>query len=158
MILYDSNFLNEKEIEYILSFWSDTKFDKYREQIIYFDGIELINKCDFKLIKNNLFASVNFNTIRLQRSNETIHQLTFFHGHNDIHNYVIFLNDDFEGGELEFEEGLLIKPKKGSVVYFCNNERHRVKNCVGNRFSLVMSGNHSISLDNFSVRKRNGLI
>ena len=33
----------------------------------------------------------------------------------------IFLNDDFEGGELEFKEfGLKIKPEAGSIVLFCS--------------------------------------
>jgi hypothetical protein len=159
MILYDNDFLNETEINYILDFSKIQKFEPFRKEIIYFDNIELTpHKFDLSSIKNNVFKKSLFSTIRLQKYDESINQITSFHSHNDIHNYVIFLNDDFEGGELEFECGILIKPKKGSIVYFCNNERHRVKNCKGTRYSLVLSGNKSIDLHNFSVRKRDGII
>lgn len=159
MILYDTDFLNESEIQYILEFSKIQKFISFRKEIIYFDNIELTtDKFDLSPIKNNLIKKSNFNSIRLQKYDETLNQVTRFHAHNDIHNYVMFLNDNFEGGELEFECGILIKPKKGSIVYFNNNERHRVLNCKGTRYTLVLSGNKSIDLHSFSVRKRDGLI
>ena len=158
MILYDSNFLNDSEIEYVMSFWNENRVYEFRKEIIYFDGIELSKGYDFKSIKNGIINPSKFNSIRIQRYNEHIEQITKFHSHNDIHNYIIFLNDNFEGGELEFEDGILIKPKKGSIIYFCNNERHRVKNCIGDRFTLVLSGNNSIGLNEYSIRKRDGII
>jgi hypothetical protein len=159
MILYDNDFLNENEINYILDFSKIQKFEPFRKEIIYFNNIELTpHKFDLSSIKNNVFKKSLFSTIRLQKYDESINQITSFHSHNDIHNYLIFLNDNFEGGELEFECGILIKPKKGSIVYFNNNERHRVKNCLGERYTLVLSGNKQIDISNFSIRKRNGLL
>ena len=159
MILYDNDFLNEDEINYILNFSKKTSFIKARNKVIYADQIYLLDgDYDLSPIKNNIFKKEYCTSIRLHRYDESINQLQEFHGHNDIHNYVIFLNDDFEGGELEFECGILIKPKKGSIVYFNNNERHRVLNCKGTRYSLILSGNKQIDVSNFSVRKRNGLL
>ena len=158
MILYDCDFLNDDEIKYIFSFWNENLVQHYRKEIIYFDCIEVSRGYNFNPIKNGIINPVKFNSIRIQKYNENINQVTRFHSHNDIHNYVIFLNDDYQGGELEFEHGVSIKPKKGSIVYFCNNERHRVKNCIGDRFTLVLSGNISLGLNEFSIKKRNGIL
>lgn len=160
MILYDNNFLSDEQIEKILSFQEKTSFTKERREIIYFDKISLHPASpafDLSFLDNK-FKKRMFNFIRFQKYDESIEALPKYHGHLDIHNYIIFLNDDFEGGELEFECGIIIKPKKGSIVYFNNNEFHRVKNCKGTRYTLVLSGNKSIEFELFNVRKRNGLI
>jgi hypothetical protein len=54
-----------------------------------------------------------------------------------ISNYLI----DFKGGELEFIDGLLIKPKKGDIIIFDSREIHRVhplksgiRNCIVIKF------------------------
>lgn len=49
---------------------------------------------------------------------------------------IIYLNDDFEGDELEFENEKIIIPKKGMMVYFAD-EKHKVYNCIGKRWCLV---------------------
>lgn len=39
------------------------------------------------------------------------------------HSYVFYLNDDYEGGEIDFPElGLVFKPEAGSIVMFKSNE------------------------------------
>ena len=59
------------------------------------------------------------------------------HTHTPPYSYVIFLNDNFEGGELIFEN-IRIKPKKGQMVYFSREEKHYVDNVIcGNRYTLV---------------------
>ena len=50
---------------------------------------------------------------------------------------VIFLNDDYDGGELEISNDL-IKPKKGSMVLFPSFAPHKVKQFYnGNRYVLI---------------------
>ena len=71
-----------------------------------------------------------------------------FHNHFDaaktyprIVSVSMFLNDDFEGGELEFKEfGIKLKPDAGDIVVFCSSypymhQVHPVK--TGIRYSVV---------------------
>lgn len=55
---------------------------------------------------------------------------------------VVFLNDDFEGGELSFpQHGLDIKPKTGMMVYYPSNINylHEVKPVIsGNRYKVAI--------------------
>lgn len=75
-------------------------------------------------------------------TNETIDQIEASHGHSNPWSFVIFLNENFLGGEIVFGNRLFL-PKKGDMIYFSGNEKHSVKNCVGNRYTLVgfMSNN-----------------
>lgn len=52
---------------------------------------------------------------------------------------VIYLNDNFEGGELIYpESGLSIKPEMGMLVYHQGNQRHKVSRVLsGNRYTLT---------------------
>ncbi len=61
-----------------------------------------------------------------------------------IYTMIIYLSNymtDFQGGELEFIDGLIIKPKLGDVIIFNSNEIHRVhtlksgkRNCIVIKF------------------------
>lgn len=52
---------------------------------------------------------------------------------------VLYLNEDFEGGELIYPKlDLEIKPKKGMLVYHLGSEKHRVSKVIsGNRYTLT---------------------
>lgn len=41
--------------------------------------------------------------------------------------FLIYLNDEFEGGETEFKDLITIKPKKGALVVFNHSYRHEGK-------------------------------
>lgn len=51
-----------------------------------------------------------------------------FHIHTPNWNYVQYYNDNFDGGEIEFENGLIHKPKKGDCLLFTGDEGHKVLN------------------------------
>ncbi|AZA81350.1 oxidoreductase, 2OG-Fe(II) oxygenase [Chryseobacterium lactis] len=44
-----------------------------------------------------------------------------------FYTFLIYLNDDFEGGETEFENLFTITPKKGTALVFCHPLRHEGK-------------------------------
>ena len=50
--------------------------------------------------------------------------------------FIVFLNDNFTGGELIFDNNEFT-PKVGDMVYFSGEEYHRVNNCVGKRYTLI---------------------
>lgn len=49
---------------------------------------------------------------------------------------ITYLNDDYEGGETYFENGIVIKPKKGKTVFFDGKRhKHGVNKIIqGNRY------------------------
>ncbi len=52
---------------------------------------------------------------------------------------VIYLNEDFEGGELVYPDSdISIRPKKGMLVYHPGSKKHRVSKVVsGDRYTLT---------------------
>ena len=66
----------------------------------------------------------------------------FLHGKTRKISFVLWLNDDFEGGEFEFHKSHtkdnVIKPKQGTIVLFPSWIMHRVKPVKkGTRYSAV---------------------
>ena len=60
---------------------------------------------------------------------------------------------------MEFANGIIIKPKKGSLVYFNNNERHRVLPCKGDRYVFTALGDVEAKLKfNSIINKQTTLI
>ena len=157
MIVYQDNFLTKQEIGHLLGLWDDSK-SVFTQPIISFYAIDLMNKDNIDLdltpIHNNTFQRKLIHKMRLQKYNETFTQIKHFHEHQNLNNYIMFLNDDFKGGELEFENGLIITPKVGSLVYFNNNERHRVHDCIGDRYIFTALGDIELDIQ-FKKRKKN---
>ncbi|MFM6983878.1 MAG: 2OG-Fe(II) oxygenase [Chitinophagaceae bacterium] len=61
-------------------------------------------------------------------------------GGNEIkYGVVLYLNDNFEGGELYYPNlDLVIKPEKGMLVYHSGDEEHEVLKVIsGNRYTLT---------------------
>ncbi|KFF22522.1 prolyl hydroxylase family protein [Chryseobacterium sp. JM1] len=54
-----------------------------------------------------------------------------------FYTFMIYLNDDFEGGETEFENLFTVAPKKGSALVFYHPVRHEGKTLIsGNKYVL----------------------
>jgi len=143
MISIIENYLNDEEIQYILSLYDFNK-EFLNDYVFYFYGNGLLPIQEKLNIKGNIFKHHNFIKLRIHRYDETLKQNNFFHGHKNPYVLYMYLNDEFEGGELEFENGVIIKPKKGMLVYITSNELHRVKNCIGNRWVMVGYSNNDI--------------
>jgi len=159
MILFQEKLIDDIEIKYLLNLWDtnlvqdNTKFlDEYKALAM--EWVDVIkNKLYISSLHNGGFHNKNFEKIRIQHYHESIGNIETYHGHVNIHNYIIFLNDDFKGGELEFENGIIIKPSKGSLVYFNNNERHRVLPCIGSRYVFTALGNTEANIEFKSKEK-----
>jgi len=142
MIVVIDNFLNKNEIDIIMNLWVENP--EFSETAIHFYFTDLFPIKHKLNIKHGLFSSNFFKKIRLQKYNESFNQMETYHGHVNKENIIIFLNDDFDGGILEFECGIFIKPKKGNLVYFNKNEHHRVSNCIGDRYTFTALGDENI--------------
>lgn len=148
MIKSFPSFLDHNQIEYFLSLFKDSTCNLYEDNVYKFYYVDLIQKkMPFETFKN-----FSFKKIRVQMVNETIQQIETFHGHVNPWSFIIFLNEDFIGGEVIFgcEE---YKPKTGDMIYFSGDEQHKVNDCIGDRYTLVgFMHNNPLSI------KRNSLI
>lgn len=138
MIKYYHNFLSNLECDYFIDIFNNESMNYYGDNVYKFYYTDLINR-NLDIEK---FSDFNFKKFRIQMLNETINQIELAHKHDNPWSFIIFLNENFEGGEVIFE-GVEYKPKKGDMIYFSGEEYHRVNNCVGDRYTLVgfMSNN-----------------
>lgn len=88
---------------------------------------------DLKTLK---FSNFIFKKFRVQMLNKSINQSITPHRHVNPWSFVIFLNENFTGGEIIFDS-VQYKPKTGDMVYFSGEENHKVNNSIENRYTLV---------------------
>jgi hypothetical protein len=95
------------------------------------------------------FDKCEFEIFRIQMVNNDINQSHHFHIHpNNPYSFIIFLNDNFTGGEVEFENNQKIIPSEGTMIYFTSDEPHRVLNCVSERYTLIGFLKNNMFYDN----------
>jgi hypothetical protein len=138
MIVIFENFLKDGETNQLVSLWNETERN-YSNVGAHFYFNNLIPIKDNIEIKDYFFKDHIFEALRLQKYDDTIIQNISYHRHYNPYNLVIYLNDNFHGGTLEFTNGVTVTPKKGMLVYFNENEMHRVNDHQGVRWSLVAS-------------------
>ena len=132
MIKYISSFLNTEEIQYFIKIFHNEKAKYNCDKIYKFYYVDLINY-ELEIEK---FSNFNFKKFRVQMLNETIKQVELPHGHLNPWSFIIFLNENFIGGELCFKKNIFTA-KAGDMIYFSGNELHNVNNCIGDRYTLV---------------------
>lgn len=145
MITIYNNIISEKHCDEFIKYYEENpnKIIKTRNDLVYYyDGIYITDELNLFGFTNK-FSKNEILKIRIQHVDNTINMLETPHGHSAKYNFVAFLNDNFNGGELIFDN-ISIKPQKGQLIYFTGNEQHYVKNVInGNRYSLIgMSMSH----------------
>ena len=132
MISYIENFLEDKECSFFIQLFEHAKVEEWIDNIYCFSYINLLN-LDLHF---NKFSSCDFDRFRVQKVNENTKTVKHSHKHFLPYSFIIFLNDDFKGGELVFDNKIFI-PKTGDMVYFSGDALHRVNKTIGDRFTLV---------------------
>lgn len=143
------NFLNEYEIDEILSFNTDKGFiqshpgnviksldEDQRLKILYISD---------RLMKyfDNAHSNIQITNIRRLKKGESMPSHIDGGYENNkktiVFGVVIYLNDNFEGGEIKYLDlGLSIKPKKGSLLFHSAQLSHKVLLVTnGERYSLT---------------------
>ena len=142
MITIIQNAITDNEIDELVNYYKDN-FDKeviyddpHSVKVYKFKGMSILeNMDDFAFIRRLRYK--NYDRLRIQLVDNTLDMLLKPHIHTPPYSYVVFLNDDYEGGDLLFEN-LRITPKKGLMVYFSYDEAHYVENVIsGSRYTLV---------------------
>lgn len=143
MIAIFDNFFKEDELLFYKSLWDDSKIE-FSNKAIHFYSVDIL-PIKNKLWPANYLLNHNFAKLKIQKYDSTFTQIDNYHGHKDLFNIIIYLNDNFKGGNLKFEIGLNYKPKSGTLVYFNGNEFHKVTQVKeGTRFCIVGSCNYDI--------------
>jgi hypothetical protein len=129
------NFLSKEEIKFLLKYYKERQLTVFRYMGSY--PLEL-NKKDEKL--SFLMNKLNNKSKQMKESEIDWFQIVKWPPSNgqrlhfDLHSSrttlssIVYLNNDFEGGETYFEDGTIFKPKPGRALYFDGNyHKHGVK-------------------------------
>ncbi len=138
MIEIYSDFFTDEESNELISYYNthrDTHIE-FRQGVYRFDSISIKDIVD-RFLFNNKLKVINPVKFRIQSVNPSIDINDKPHRHAEAWTSIVFLNDDFEGGELVIDNSI-IHPKKNQLVLFTGNEPHMVTPMVsGERFTLV---------------------
>lgn len=158
MIEIHNNFFTNEESEELIQYYLNNP-DKVKWYGGYhnFYGIPLFEKTsensyDDNGVQNFKFSSklnsVSLHSVRIQKVNREHKCAATEHKHNTAWSAVIFLNDNFAGGNLNFEN-IRITPKKNQCVLFSGTEAHRVSELAGgDRYTLVLFLNSKLKVNN----------
>jgi len=140
MIKSYRNFIKNDECEELISFFKLNReliLPVLNDNLYHYNGIDILSRKDnFTFTKRFLKEDV-IDRLRIQHVDNQIQVVEKPHGHFLPYSFVIFLNDNFKGGELMFDN-ITIKPQKGQLVYFTGDEVHSVNSVLeGDRYTLV---------------------
>lgn len=132
MIKYIPSFLTLDEISYFMDIFHSEDIKYYEDEYYKFYFVDLMG-VELEVKK---FSNFSFKKFRVQMVNDSIEQIEVPHLHHNPWSFIVFLNDNFTGGELIFETEKFT-PKIGDMIYFSGKEYHRVNNCAGDRYTLI---------------------
>ena len=140
LIIRCDDFINQQECREFITIFNQSRSREFRNTFVLpYDSPKILRKL------NNYFNFHNFEEMNpLIGSNMEIvlwPTNSWMDPHQDAGDYlsfIIYLNDDFEGGET-IVDGLEIKPKGGRLMIFSNGfYLHEVKKITkGKRYTLI---------------------
>ena len=139
MIQRVPNFLTKRECQWYIDWYEGNRnriFTETNEYVENYEGIEVdVRNEDFPLFKKISPQIMEF--LRIQKTDVNVNPIQKPHTHETPNNFVIFLNEGFEGGELIFESGEVFKPEVGTMIMF-EREGHYPKRVTrGERWVMV---------------------
>jgi len=130
MIQILSDIMRDDECSEFIDFYYaniDKKININSDNVYHFDGVNLMDNInDFKFLKRIGLLKIDIDRIRVQHVNKDTNILEKFHQDKEPYTFIIFLNENFDGGELIYEN-ITVKPKKKQLLYTTGNEWHYVK-------------------------------
>lgn len=140
MIGIYNDYITNKECDEFVNFYKSHKENiiNINDDVYRFDGVSLINNLNDFTFLNRIKIPIDIiDRIRVQRVGPDINTFHSFHRDWLPQTFIIFLNEEFEGGELIYEN-IIITPKKLQMVTSTGDEWHYVKKVTsGDRFTLV---------------------
>lgn len=140
MISIYKNFIDDKTSSNLIEIYQKRLDDTFivNDNVYNFNGL--------KLLKDEINFTKNWDcsVLRIQKIDINTKIVKNYHIHKNEYSIVLFLNDNFDGGELIFPN-ITIKPLKNMLVYFTGDEPHYVNNTNGDRYTLVSFLNSPIT-------------
>lgn len=140
MIKTYRNFITDKECDELISFFQSNReliLPILNDNLYHYNGISILNRVKEFSFTKRVLKYDNVSTLRIQHVDNKINVVEKPHGHLLPYSFVVFLNDDFKGGELIFDN-ITIKPRKKQLVYFTGDETHNIDKVLdGDRYTLV---------------------
>jgi len=141
MINSIKNFLTPSQCEYFIKLYDNNLNHSFsvNDNFYSFFAINLIKlNIPYEDVEPRLKGSYYKDRLRVQSIPTNFKVNENYHIHNNYSSFTIFLNDDYHGGELEFENGEIYKPEQGLLIKFKKDDAHRVNKVTsGNRLTLV---------------------
>jgi hypothetical protein len=126
MITEIQNFLTADECEWYVNWYKvneNTIFRETNEFVTNYEGIEVDrDNPNFPLFKKISAKVMDY--LRIQRMDSGVIPNPNPHTHKTPYNFVLFLNEGFEGGNLVFETGEVFEPKVGTMIFFEGEDGH----------------------------------
>ena len=163
MIELHDKFLTDEESDELVSYYlsNQDKIEQSYGGVYRFDAISLYRTFLYKkstqtyIEENGVYdfkfsskiKNTSIHSVRIQNVNSSININETTHCHNINWSAVVFLNDDYIGGEL-IVDNIKIKPKKNQCVIFSGNTPHMVEKMIsGERYTLVMFLNSKLKVN-----------
>lgn len=139
MIQRVPNFLTKGECQWYIDWYEGNRnmiFTETNEYVENYEGIEVdIKNKNFPLFKKVSPQIMEF--LRIQKTNPNVNPIQKPHTHETPNNFVIFLNEGFEGGELIFESGEVFKPEVGTMIMFEDEPHYPMPVTKGERWVIA---------------------
>jgi len=146
MIEIHNNFSTNLESQQLIDYYNDNinREFKVTDDIYNFKGVDIK---DYKrLFIYNKLNLISPSVLRVQLVNETLHTTDYFHSHHQPWSYVLFLSDNFKGGELILDN-ITIKPKRNQLLVFPGNLKHKVNRVIsGDRYTFISFTNQKSNI------------
>ncbi len=142
MIEVHTDFLSDSDSNQFIEYYKmglENELERQNKKGAYkFNYVDILeNYNDFSFFKK-IELPTTPRYVRIQCINNTIDMNLDPHIHRWTWTVIIFLNDDFEGGELVLDN-MTIKPKRNQMFIVPGTTPHYVKNVIsGDRYSLVL--------------------
>ena len=158
MIRVEHDFLTDDESNELVNYYVNNINESilYARPAIdnyYSSQLSLLGKHQlFEFSKRIHWPYEKFTRLNIQNISDTQPVLEENHRHVQKYSIVIFLNDDFEGGELVFDN-ITIKPVKNMLIAFSKELGHHVKKVVnGERYTLVGFSDLEINIEKYAKK------
>lgn len=149
MVIVSPNFITPSESNDFINF-IDNNSDNvtHFNENYWYNGINIKNNIDtFSFFKRINIESYSPHLLRIHKIDRYNSTPEVAHYDDTPFSFIIFLNDNFIGGEINFK-GIVVKPISNSIVYFTKDAIHSIKKVQeGTRYTLVGFLNKPIKFD-----------
>ena len=149
MVIISANYITDLEaLEFIRFIDKNEHICTHSDENYWYRGINILNEANnFSLFRRINIAKYNPELLRIHKIDSNLVTPEVPHYDTSPFSFIIFLNDNYGGGELYFKK-VSITPSKLTIVYFTKEESHWIKKVdFGVRYTLVGFLNSPIKFD-----------